>query len=90
MKDKVISMIIGIVIWWILMFGYFELFVSENSSPAKSQMSEQKPAWWEISDEQLEKMAERSWLSTSEIKERIDSWETMRDIMWGQWWTRKQ
>lgn len=92
MKEKIISMFIWVLIWWALIFVYYNFFVLDNSSISEWQISEKRIDSWDVSDEQLEKMAERSWMTTDEIKTKLESWESLRDIMWWQevgWWQRK-
>jgi len=81
MKDKIISWILWITLWWIIIFWYwyFIWWKSDNLEKNTTEVSKK-----EISDEQIKRIANRSWLSESEIQSRLESWETMRDITW--WW----
>lgn len=52
-----------------------------------------KSTWikWEINDEQISKISERTGISEEKIKTRLESGETMRDIIWAtdkseRWW----
>lgn len=85
MRDKIISWSIWIFIWLIIIYWYWYFF-SPNSwiklvnSPSLNS---------ELSDEQITRIAARTWLSESEIKSRLESGETMRNITWSNWvtWT---
>lgn len=82
MKDKLISFILWIIIWAIWCFTYNSFFNSNNwwLTPW---------AWWQppqmdtsnMSDEQLESMANRMWITKDELKTQIDSWKDLRTIM---------
>lgn len=89
MKNKIISFIVWLIVWIILVQWYSYFFKSdslENNMP-------ENPTEWRImnnsspSDEQLEKISERTWISVDELKEKIDSWEDLRSIMW---WTKRK
>jgi hypothetical protein len=87
MKKKLVSFLSGVLVWSIGIFGYFSFIsVDTNDMPSKKWPKEISG---DISDEQLERMSEKSWISKDVIQERLDSWENMRDIMGWAWkWNR--
>lgn len=71
------SWFLWIAIWTVIVFwySYFTWWSWESGVPNKT----------EISDEQISKNAEKSWISEDEIRSRLEAWETMRDITWDTW-----
>ena len=95
MKDKIISVVIWIVVWAVAVYWYLYFVDSnkENTVPVGR--------WWftrwnfdpkSMSDEQLQRMADRAGISLEELKEKIESWEDISSIMpmrWvNRWWGR--
>lgn len=85
MKNKISSLLLWITVWWILILWHS--FLNTDSIELN------KNSWskWEVNDEQISRISERTGISEEEIKTRLESWETMRDIMWaagksGGWW----
>lgn len=71
MKDKIISWIIWVIIWWIIVFWYSSFFTEiQNDNPWASWV------WWkgwtEITEEQLEIIAEKQWITVEELKAKSD------------------
>lgn len=92
MKEKIISWILGAILGWAIVFsyGYFTNSDTLNIHPNWVWM----PSWnfWSwtfdtsnMSDEQLEMMAKRAWISTDELKIKLENWEDMRTLMWWRW-----
>ena len=77
MKNKIISWVIWAIIWWILVFWYSNLFTEgQNNNIWDKNMWPEWNGWVRmdidssnISDDQLEKMAERAGISIDELKE---------------------
>jgi len=95
MKDKIISWIIWATIWWIIVYSYGYFMNNSNTN-----WFTWSPSWFtkggfdpsNMSDDQLQRMATRAWISLEELKSKIASWENIRDIvpMWNRWnrtWT---
>lgn len=86
MKDKLISLVMWIIIWWSIVYSYWYL----TSDSSWRDTSKSGKIWISsdtsnMSDEQLERMATRAWISEDELKKRIEAWENPRDIMWTSW-----
>lgn len=91
MKDKIISWILGAVLCGLVVFLYWYInnwanWTMWNWVPPSNFWS------WafdssNMSDEQLEKMAERAGITKEELKSKLDSWEDIRSLMWGQRWS---
>lgn len=89
MKDKLISALIWAVLWGLIVLLYTNLISvpSNNTWPNWS-----RPAGWSwaaldvstMSDDQLEKMATRAWITKDELKAKLDAWEDIRSLMWNQ------
>jgi len=81
MKDKIISWIVWSIIWGAIVFSYWYFMNSNVWDKAPNSR------WvnMELTEDRLEKMSERSWISKEEIQKRINSGESMRDIMWWKW-----
>ena len=80
MKDKLISTVIWILLGTLWMYGYF--YFTSDVQPDIKDNSQQKELSWEISEEQLLKISERSWIAVDVIQQRLDDWENIRDIVW--------
>lgn len=115
LRDKIISFWAWILIWLVIMatIGYFIWWKwpwkfgnnwpmwNENT---RWQFPSDRTGWnfdpSSMSDEQLERMAKRAWITKEELKKRIDSWESIRDIMparnwswsmsWTRWWNNQK
>lgn len=89
-RDNIISFGLGILVWGLGIYAY-----TMNNNPVWINNSWMPPMWWwrgqmtfdvsEMSEEQLENMATRAGITVSELKEKLESWENMRDIMWESW-----
>lgn len=85
MKNKIISFIIWVLVWWVLVFWYWSL--NGNNQPSWQRGVWGPNAWAAnmdvstMTDEQLEQMATRAWITLEELKEKLESWENIRDIM---------
>lgn len=83
MKNKLVSFLSGILVGSISMYGYFMFTWSDTENmPTKNWPTQSS---WDISDEQIQRMSDRSGLSKDVIQERLNSWENMRDIMGWKW-----
>ena len=86
MRDKIISFVLWLFIWWAIVYGY-TYFIWDKSL--------QWPTWWpmwnfdssSMSDEQLERLSTRAWITKDELKKRLESWESLRDIMPARTWS---
>jgi len=86
MKDKIISGVIGLIVWWLIVYAYGYFMNSSTWALNNSSISTQ---WWtpwsfdvsNMTDEQLEKMASRAGITVDELKAKLDSWEDLRSIM---------
>ena len=95
MKNKIISWVIWAIIWWILVFWYSNLFTEgQNNNIWDKNMWPEWNGWVRmdidssnISDDQLEKMAERAGISIDELKEKIEAGD---DIKPNRWWNRNK
>ena len=99
MRDKIISFTLGILVWWVLVYSY-SYFIWDKSKDVLIQA----PWTWQMwsfdassmSDEQLERMATRAWITTDELKDKLEAGESLRDIMpqrnwsWSNFWGRNQ
>ncbi len=91
MKDKIISFVIWLVVWWALIYWY--MYFIEGDEVNNSAMNNRGGIDSSNMDEQqLERMAERIGISKEELKKKLDAWENIRDLMpqgWGsRWWNR--
>ncbi len=89
MKEKIISFVAWLLIWGIIVYWYWYFTTSEQ--PTSNLGNRWNFTRWNfdpanMTDEQLERMAERAWITKEELKEKIDSWEDIRSLMWGAWW----
>ena len=84
MKDKIISFVIWLILWGIIVYGYTYYTKPTMWNPGtwgtQPTMNVES-----MSDEQLEKMASRAWITVTELKSKISSWEDIRSLMW---WNR--
>ena len=97
MKDKIISFLIGVAVWWMIVYGYWYF-----TNDAWSTGWPQENRWFDrqqggglngqqnidaapISDEQLESIAQRAGISLEELKTRLDNGEEMTDIIPTRW-----
>lgn len=91
MKDRIISWILWIVLWWIIVYSYW-YYNNQKSSVWTWNI------WWtwftqnlsNMSDTQLERMATRGWITVDELKAKIKSGEDLWNILprWNFWtWT---
>lgn len=85
MKDKIISWIIWAIIWWIIVFWYWQFF-SSNADSIPQMWGWQMWPWWNfdassMTDEQLSDIAQKAWITLDELKQKLDSGESLRDIM---------
>ena len=92
MKEKIISWIFGAILGWAIVFsyGYFTNSNTWNIPPSWAWMPPGNFWSWSfdvsnMSDEQLENMATRAWITTDELKAKLESWEDMRSLMWWRW-----
>jgi hypothetical protein len=83
MKNKVISFVLWLLIWWTVVYGY-DFFMNNRNTSYRGQTQNQ--SWTrgsfdpsQMSDEQLQRMADRAWVSVEEMKKRFESWEGMRN-----------
>jgi len=91
MKEKIISWVLGAILGWAIVFSY-GYFTNSNTSNIWPMWNWMPPGnFWSgsfdvsnMSDEQLEKMAERAWITKEELKTKLESWEDMRSLMWWQ------
>lgn len=99
MRDKIISFTLGILVWWVLVYSY-SYFIWDKSKDVLIQSPWTRQMWGfdasSMSDEQLERMATRAWITTDELKEKLEAGESLRDIMpqrnssWTNFWRRNQ
>ena len=91
MRDKIISFVLWILVWFAIVFWYKNFFVQKEEPKDFPQMWWQFTwSWWQfdysqMTDEQLERMSERSWLSQEELRERMDNGEDIRNFGWNPW-----
>lgn len=83
MKNKLVSFLIWALLGTIWMYGYFTFTWNDTENISIKNWPTQSS--WDISDEQLQRMEDRSGLSKEVIQERLDAWENMRDIMGWAW-----
>lgn len=101
MRDKIISFTLGILVWWVLVYSY-SYFIWDKSKEVLGWWNPWTRQMWNfdassMSDEQLERMATRAWITTDELKDKLEAGESLRDIMpqrTGSWagieWRRNQ
>ncbi len=86
MREKIVSFILWLLIWWAIVYGY-TYYMWYNS--------QQRPTWWpmwsfdssNMSDEQLQRMADRAGITKDELKKKLEAWESLRDIMPARTWS---
>lgn len=80
MRDKIISFVLWLLIGWTIVYGY-TYFMSDKSL----QWPTGWPTWnfdaSNMSDEQLERLSTRAWITKDELKNRLEAGESLRDIM---------
>ena len=82
MRDKIISFILWLILWWIIVFGYtYYKWTTNKTNYSNMQRWWSFGSWNTLSDEQLERMSTRLWISKEELKKKIDSWEDVRSLM---------
>jgi len=78
MKNKIISWIIWIAVWWIIVFWYGKIFPQiQKNITWKNQNNVLNTS---VTSEQLNRISNRTWLSIEEIKQKLDSWLTLKEI----------
>jgi len=85
MKEKIISWILWAILGWTIVFSYW-YFMNSNIKSNNVWVNTWKIDNSNMSDEQIERMATRLWISKEELKQKIDSGEDLRSIMWNNWW----
>jgi len=91
MKEKIISWVLGAILWWAIVFSY-SYFMNSNTSNIWPMWNWTPPGNFgsgsfdasNMSDEQLEKIAERAWITKEELKTKLESGEDIRSLMWWQ------
>jgi len=96
MKDnvliwKIISFVLGMIIWWVLVYSY-SYFIPWSSNNSSFWWNPWTPPNWtmdvsSMSDSQLEKMAESAGITKDELKAKLESWESLRNIMPNRSWS---
>lgn len=101
MRDKIISFVLWILVWWILLYSY-TYFIWDKSWDNWIWWANWTRQMWNfdpsnMSDDQLERMAKRAWITKEELKSKLEAGESLRDIMparnwsWSNfWWGRNQ
>ncbi|MDD2907256.1 MAG: hypothetical protein PHH98_01315 [Candidatus Gracilibacteria bacterium] len=88
MKDKIISGILGAVLCGLVVFLYGYINNGANGTMGNgvppSNFGSGAFDSSNMSDEQLEKMAERAGITKEELKSKLDSGEDIRSLMGGQ------
>ena len=88
MRDKIISFVLWLLIWGAVVYGY-SYYIS-----SKSQVW--FPNNWQtrgnfdtstMSDDQLQKMADRAWITLAELKKKLDAGENIRNLMPARTWS---
>lgn len=79
MQEKWISFLIGILMWVTITLAYSYIF-NTNTSP---QMWPGWFWWWnmQMTDERLNQMAERLWMTKEDLQKEIDAWKDIRTLM---------
>lgn len=95
MVEKIISALLWAILWGLIVFLYMNInTVSSNNILSNWNM----PVRWtwatfdvsKMSDDQLEKMATRVWITKEELKIKLESWEDIRNLIWTpSWWFNK-
>ena len=91
MRDKAISFILWLVIWWVIVYWYW-YFVNKDTNQLNdlnrwNRFSRGNFNPSSMSDEQLQKMADRAWITLEELKNKLKSWENIRDLMPSRRWS---
>lgn len=88
MRDKIISFILGLLLGAAIVYGY-------SSYSAKNSTFDPNVRWtrWgnfdasTMSDAQLQRMADRAWITLAELKQKLASGQSLRDIMPARSWS---
>lgn len=95
MKDKIISCVLWMLVWWIIVYGYglMNNDWTQKNQNLKGWFDRTTSASGSMSTEQISTISKRTGISEDVIKTRLESGETMRDIMWwagntNAWWER--
>ncbi|MDD3793621.1 MAG: hypothetical protein PHI37_02325 [Candidatus Gracilibacteria bacterium] len=91
MKEKIISGFLGAILGGVIVFSY-GYFMNSNTSNIGPIGNGTPPGNFgsgsldisNMSDEQLEKMAERAGITKEELKTKLENGEDMRSLMGGQ------
>ena len=84
LRDKIISFIIGLILWWLIVYAYAYFNQSNKGDfpwPNWPWFNEWNFDPSNMSDEQIQRMADITWISADELKTKLDSWEDIRDLM---------
>lgn len=83
MKEKIISLWIGVLLWVWLCFWY-NTFFQTNTTAWNVPWS---PGWknMEMTDERLTQMAERLGMTKDELQKEIDAGKDIRTLMQEKW-----
>lgn len=92
MKDKLVSALLWAVLWGLIIFLYMNITSVSQSNILPNWNMPVRWTWAtfdtsNMTDDQLERMATRTWLTKEELKSKLDSWEDIRSLMWNStWW----
>lgn len=82
MKNKIISSFVWFIIWALMMYGYFSFYSVWHDNNQKWLQNNPNS---QMTEKRLKQISEKTGIWEDEIQKRLDSWETMRDIMWWTW-----
>jgi hypothetical protein len=93
MRDKIISLVLGLLLWVGIMYFYW-LYTWKWSMifPNQKSVNWITTRWGNfdtsiMSDDQLQKMADRAWITLAELKNKLDAGENIRDILPARSWS---
>lgn len=85
MRDKIISFLLWVLVWWLIVYGY--TYYNESKIETTSWFPTNWQTRWNfdpsnMSDEQLQRIADRQWISVGELKEKMSSWGWFTKPIW--------
>nr|MDD3720664.1 hypothetical protein [Candidatus Gracilibacteria bacterium] len=84
MRDKIISFFLGVLVGGIIVYGYTYYTTSKTKTSSGYTASGQTRGNFDpanMTDSQLENLANRAGITKEELKKRLDAGENIRDII---------
>jgi hypothetical protein len=87
MRDKIISFVLWLLLGATIVYWYSSYIAKNSTFDPNVRWTRGNFDTSTMSDDQLQRMADRAWITLAELKQKLASGQSLRDVMSARTWS---